>query len=229
VTEQAYRITYLRVGETPAGVEDRNLYCDPLTSLVAYPSFEQHLIDVLPVLVSQEVHIAIGDVDGLRDYVTERRAADPFSFGHLAGNACMQVVGAVTSAWAGDDLADAAFQICGTFGGDEVIVVATGFSHFAFAEKVHRLCGSIKTSSPRPCSFALATLQRCSVAPEQARDVYRSLVSMVDAELFYMKEHARTTGGHLDGSVSDLGVATMVDDALNRKGVAYPATIGGGR
>jgi GGDEF domain-containing protein len=228
VTNQSYRVGYLCYESDSSDSEQDILYCDPLTSLVAYPSFEQHLIKMLPSLVGNNIHIAIGDVDGLRDFVTERRAADPYTFGHLAGNACMRTVGALTSAWSETSLGDLAFRLCGTFGGDEVIIAATGLSHDAFAEKVNELCRTIKGSSPRPCSFALATLEPCTVTPEQAAHAYRVLVSMVDARLFHVKERAQLAGGHLDGTVSDLGTVSLVDQELDRTGIDCPATMVGG-
>ena len=41
------------------------LLCDPLTGLVAYPSFEELLIAGLPALAIKGLHLAIGDVDDL--------------------------------------------------------------------------------------------------------------------------------------------------------------------
>ncbi|MEV6930143.1 hypothetical protein AB0M46_37450 [Dactylosporangium sp. NPDC051485] len=204
------------------------LYCDPLTSLVAYPSFEQHLIDLLPTLAADELHIAIGDVDGLREYVMERRAVDPYSFGHLAGNACMRTVGALTVEWAATELKEVGFHICGTFGGDEVIIAAAGTSHEAFTQKVNVLARDMKASSPRPVSFALATSKPCVLDPADARNAYRMLVSAVDAELFAVKGSARFAGGHLEGVVIDLGAISLVE----RPGVddiEEAVTIGGGR
>lgn len=229
MTSQDHRMDYLRFGETPADIEDGVLYCDPLTTLVAYPSFEQCLVKMLPSLAPDELHIAIGDVDGLREYVSERRATDPCSFGHLAGNACMRTVGTVTSHWAAAELADLPFSLCGTFGGDEVIVAVTGLSHEAFAEKIEELCRAIKVASPRPCSFALATLERCTLLPGLATIAYRVLVSMVDGQLFYVKECAHLAGAHLDGSISDLGMVAFVEDELIQEEIdCRPATIGDG-
>lgn len=233
-----YLTGFLRAGELPAD-EDGVLYCDPLTSLIAYPSFEAHLIQRLPELAGAAMHIAIGDVDGLRGYVTERRASDPYSFGHLAGNACMRTVGSLTSAWAATTLDDVDFQLCGTFGGDEVIVAAAGLDHDTFAWRIQQLCDLIKQSSPRPCSFALATLQPCTVQPAHARTAYRILVSVVDAELFSAKENARLAGCRLEGAVNDLGVVSLVDAAHEevperapRAGQngreQHPANMGGG-
>lgn len=223
MTRQRYRLDYLHLGQAPASVDDGVLYCDPLTSLVAYPSLEQCLTKMLPRLARDGLHLAIGDVDGLRDYVSERRADDPSNFGHLAGNACMRTVGALTNSWASAELSGVDFKICGTFGGDELIVAASAMSHGLFADKIHTLCQTIKLLAPRPCSFALATLDECKVLPDQAADAYRSLVSTIDARLFQVKEQARHNGTPLDGSVSDLGVVS-----LSGREAVRPARTGGG-
>jgi len=217
------RFAYLRLGETPAHHDNGVLYCDPLTSLVAYPSFEAHLVQMLPVFAGTGLHVAIGDVDGLREYVSVQRSSDPASFGHLAGNACMRIIGRVTTRWAESELADTVFQLCGTFGGDEVIAAASGISHELFADRIRGLCQAIKVAAPRPCSFALATLEADGVTPDGAADAYRCLVSMVDARLFQEKEQARRNGHGLDGFVTDLGIV----DLHERAGRASGAT--GGR
>lgn len=222
MTNVGYRVGYLVLGELPVSGDESVLYCDPLTSLVAYPSFEEYLIKMLPMLIGKGLHLAIGDVDGLRAYVCERRSADPSSFGHLAGNACMRMVGEVTNSWALRELAALPFRICGTFGGDEVIVCASGLSHEQFARKIHALCDDIKVSSPRPCSFALATLTDDAVARQRPADAYRCLVSAVDALLFDEKEQGVLNGGHLDGSVFDLGIVSLLD-----RGGAIKPTITG--
>ncbi|MGF1425339.1 hypothetical protein [Kitasatospora sp. LaBMicrA B282] len=218
------RYSYLRLGEAPGEADDGTLYCDPLTSLVAYPSFEKYLVEMVPLFAGDGLHFAIGDVDGLREYVSERRAGDPTSFGHLAGNACMQTVGRVTAGWAAVELTDAAFRVCGTFGGDEVIVAASGISHEQFADRIRKLCRMLKASAPRPCSFALGTLEDRTVTKGKAFAAYRHIVSKVDARLFQVKEQARSDGRHLNGSVTDLGLVSLLDQLE----AGHPARIGGG-
>jgi GGDEF domain-containing protein len=198
--------SYFRLGELP---DDGVLYCDPLTSLVAYPSFESYLIKMLPLVSGDGLHIAIGDVDGLRGYVSERQPPDTYSFGHLAGNACMRTIGRQTRAWAAAELDEFPFSVCGTFGGDEVIVSASGLNHETFSGKVRKLCQAIKVSSPRPCSFALATIEDHTVTAQNAADAYRALVASVDAQLFHEKERARLTADGLNGTVTDLGVVSV--------------------
>lgn len=227
MTNHGYRTEYLYVEDPPANAGESVLYRDPLTSLIAYPSFEEYLIATLPVLAAEDVHMAIGDVDGLREYVTERRAADPDSFGHLAGNACMRAVGALTSDWAREQLKDI-FHVCGTFGGDEVIVAASGLTHAAFADKLQSLCRDIKASSPRPCSFALATLESCMIPQPQSRNAYRALVSLIDSQLFAMKENARLAGEHLEGAVADLGMVSLGPRGNDQHGIECLTPIGAG-
>nr|WP_145491751.1 MULTISPECIES: GGDEF domain-containing protein [Streptomyces] len=190
------------------------LLCDPLTRLVAYPSFEQHLTEMLPTLARDGVHLAIGDVDGLREYVTERRTTDPTAFGHLAGNECMRQVGELTNEWASAELgAGWNFRLCGTFGGDEVIVVATGYTHEHFLESVNRLCDKIRFGSPRPCSFAVGTLARHELAPDLASAAYRHFVSQVDSALFEAKEKRKADGVPLDAQVWTVGHVSALHPA----------------
>ncbi|HLI75925.1 MAG TPA: hypothetical protein VKV02_03190 [Acidobacteriaceae bacterium] len=179
---------------------------DPLTMLIAYPSFEEQLTRLLPRLGQTGMHLAIGDVDGLREYVTERRAADPACFGHLAGNDCMRQVGRLTAEWAEKELtAGWTLGMCGTFGGDEVIVAAAGHSHMRFARVINDLCDRLRAHAPRPSSFALGTMPPRALSPAEASDVYRQLVSRIDASLFEAKEKWRTEDGRLEGRVWDLG------------------------
>lgn len=213
MTEPRYQFRYLRLGDVPADFDDGVLYCDPLTSLVAYPSFEAYVIDMLPRFAAEGLHLAIGDVDGLREYVTERRSCDPSSFGHLAGNRCMRIIGQLTASWAAAELVNSTFHVCGTFGGDEVIVAASALGHQGFLCKVQRLCQTIKASAPRPCSFALATLKDSTVAPRAGAEAYRRVVSMIDARLFDEKERSRRNGNHLNGSVADLGFVNLLNGA----------------
>lgn len=204
-----YRFAYMRLDDAPCDLSEDVMYLDPLTSLASYPSFERYIIKMIPMLVSDGLHIAIGDVDGLREYVSERRAADPTHFGHLAGNACMQTIGRVTAGWAAAELSGSAFHVCGTFGGDEVIIAVSGMSHELFASKIHGLCHTIRCAAPRPCSFALGTLANQTVTDDGAAEAYRKFVSMIDARLFREKEDARRDGGHLDGFVSNLGQVSL--------------------
>jgi GGDEF domain-containing protein len=212
-----YRLAY--VSRSPAGGsifgEQPLLLCDPLTTLVAYPSFQEQLTRLLPSFRQTGLHLAIGDVDGLREYVTERRSADPANFGHLAGTECMRQIGTLTTEWADQEFtAGWTFRLCGTFGGDEVIVAAAGQPHSRFASVVNDLCDRIRAYAPRPCSFALGTMTPRELTPGQAPDAYRRLVSQIDASLFEAKEKWRAENGRLDGRVWDIG---QVEVSLERE------------
>jgi len=94
--ERTHELVTLGVEVDSSSGMRRTLLCDPLTGLVSYPSFEEHLTRELPRLARRELHLAIGDVDDLKEFVTARRDCDPMMFGHLAGNDCMRKVGAAT-------------------------------------------------------------------------------------------------------------------------------------
>lgn len=189
--------------------EPTRLWCDPLTGLVAYPSFAEHLTECLPFLCAGGVHLAIGDVDDLKEYVTQRRAEDPTCFGHLAGNACMEVVGRVTRAWAARVLSDCPFALCGTFGGDEVIVAVAGPSYDAFIASIRELLTDIGRTAPRTCSFAAGTLVADHIPAEQRMNAYREFVSQVDAGLFAHKAELRSQNIKPRGHFKDIGPVVL--------------------
>jgi GGDEF domain-containing protein len=185
------------------------LLCDPLTGLVAYPSFEAYMIAVLPGLATDGLHLAIGDVDDLRGYVTAAKADEPNLFGHLAGNDCMRRVGEATRRWAVDILDSWPFAVCATFGGDEVIVAAAGWSYDVFIDTLTELISRIRSAAPRPCSFASATTKPMAGIVSTAADAYRDLVSRVDKCLFYHKASARNAGSTLAGALVDVGTLEL--------------------
>lgn len=189
--------------------EDRNiLLCDPLTGLVAYPSFEEHLVRHLPSLAAQTLHLAIGDVDDLRSYVTSRRCDDPMMFGHLAGNSCMRLIGSVVRKWS-SELGAWPVLICGTFGGDEVIVAGSGLSYTNFCNEVSVLAERIRDGAPRPCSFAYGTLGPASISADDAELAYRSFVSRIDRALFDLKAECKSIGRALAGELIDVGFCRL--------------------
>ena len=186
------------------------ILCDPLTGLVAYPSFEELIIAGLPALAINGLHLAIGDVDDLRGYVNGARGGDPTLFGHLAGNDCMRRVGLATRQWAADNLDGWPFAICATFGGDEVIVAAAGRPCEHFLDALSVLAARIRTSAPRPCSFASATSRPMDRLIASAEDTYRDLLSRVDRRLFCHKADVRNSGESLNGSLMDIGAVPLV-------------------
>jgi GGDEF domain-containing protein len=191
------------------------LWCDPLTGLVAYPSFQEHLTQWLPTLAPAGLHLAIGDIDNLKEYITQRRGEDPTMFGHLAGNDCMERLGATTREWAQLRLASWHFSLCGTFGGDEVIIAASGFDYGRFVRHIRELMSDIGRSLPRTCSFASGTLTTSDVCEGQARQAYRHLVSRVDLALFIQKAEIRSRNSQPRGDFKDVGSVPLPDPRLN--------------
>jgi GGDEF domain-containing protein len=185
------------------------LLCDPLTGLVAYPSFEAHMIALLPELATKGLHLAIGDVDDLRGYVTAVKSEDLTLFGHLAGNDCMQRVGGATRRWAAEILERWPFAICATFGGDEVIIAAAGRPYDVFMEALTELASRIRSAAPRPCSFASATTMPMTCLVGTAEDTYRRFVSHVDKSLFRHKTATRKAGSIVDGALVDVGTLEL--------------------
>jgi GGDEF domain-containing protein len=197
---------YLVAASTDAQDAPGLLLCDPLTGLVAYPSFEAHIIASLPALAAQGLHLAIGDVDDLRGYVTAAKADDPTRFGHLAGNDCMRRVGEATCRWAADVLDGWPFAVCATFGGDEVIVAASGRPYPAFLDALRDLMRRIRSTAPRPCSFASATVAPVPSLLGSAEGAYRRVVAHIDECLFRHKAVARQAGPGLGGTLVDLSI-----------------------
>jgi GGDEF domain-containing protein len=198
---------YLTIQQPDAHSLSAFLLCDPLTGLVAYPSFEAYMIAALPDLAPGGLQLAIGDVDDLRGYVSAVRADDSALFGHLAGNDCMRRVGDATRAWAADVLEAWPFAVCATFGGDEVIVAAAGRPYDAFLEALTDLSLRIRSAAPRTCSFASANTSPTVCTVAEARQAYRRLVSRVDEALFLQKATVRMAGASLGGSLVDVGGA----------------------
>jgi GGDEF domain-containing protein len=163
----------------------------------------------LPELATDGLHLAIGDVDDLRGYINAANADDPTLFGHLAGNDCMRRVGEVTRRWAADYLDFWPFAVCATFGGDEVIIAAAGRPYDAFIEALTNLISRIRSTAPRPCSFAAATTMPMPCTVGTASDKYRRLVSGVDKCLFFHKATARDAGSMLAGALVDVGTLEL--------------------
>ena len=202
--------TYYRSMSVTVETEHRVLLCDPLTKLVAYPSFEETLISLLPFLAPKGLHLAIGDVDGLGDYVSAARDTDHKLFGHLAGNDCMRRVGLATQEWSTVVAANHELMLCATFGGDEVIVASVGRSHEEFGKSIEDLAEMIRATAPRPCSFAYATTILASCPRRVAHEGYRRMVSRVDRELFRFKEELYESAAEEWGRVHDVGFIGIV-------------------
>ncbi|WP_437304751.1 hypothetical protein [Sorangium sp. So ce388] len=187
---------------------DSLLFYDPLTRLLSYDSFEKHIVDQLPLWSERGIHIAVGDVDDLRGYVTSQKSADAAMFGHLAGNFCMRMIGRLVRHWVCSVRDVWPEVVCGTFGGDEVIIAASGQSPVSFQRSIEGLALDIKNTAPRPCSFVCLSLERQCVGPDDAFSVYRASVSAVDRALFEHKERSRAAGRLINGDVIELSAGS---------------------
>jgi GGDEF domain-containing protein len=163
------------------------LLCDPLTGLLAYESFAAQVIDSLEQWLPYGLHLAVGDVDGLKDYVTQSNASDPHLFGHLAGNRCMKIVGAVVRRWCGETSGTQHSILCGTFGGDEVVIAASGGSSSAFEHRLRVLADRLQSEAPRSSSFAFLSLEPRSGRPDDPARDYARWISAIDRALFTVK------------------------------------------
>lgn len=187
---------------------------DPITGLVAFPDLYPHAIaDALAHVAAEHtlLGLAIGDVDDLKGHVEHSNATDPDSFGHLAGNALMTQLGSVCREW----FADTAFPsgCVSTFGGDEVIVVATGVTEAGFTSSVTDLRDRCGAALPCSVSFASTVVGPGLVWPSPdlaARAKF--LLAAVDRALFAAKAARRSVGG-LGGAVVTVDLARVARDA----------------
>jgi GGDEF domain-containing protein len=203
-TRELVQSAFLAQGALIGNTEEI-LLCDPLTGLIAYPSFEQYLIRRMPELLLSQVHISIGDVDDLRTYVTSKRYTDPLMFGHIAGNLCMKMIGAIVQSWESEFSAHWPMLVCGTFGGDEVIVAAAGLPYEEFLEQITKLSAAIRLSAPCTCSFASGTLAQQMTQRHGAEKAYQHLISSIDRALFDHKIKCREAGIPSTGDTVTIG------------------------
>jgi len=185
---------YVDVRDSAARGEAAPLLCDPLTGLLAYDSFAQHLTMELAAWLPHGAHLAIGDVDGLKEYVTRSNTADPRLFGHLAGNHCMKVIGTIVRRWAARRVGEWRAMACGTFGGDEVIVAVVGGRPEDFVHGVTALAEDIRNEAPRPCSFACRSVKPRLEPPADSAAFYAEWVGAVDRALFEFKASRAVSG-----------------------------------
>jgi len=181
------------------------LLCDPLTLLVSYPSFQDYLVEQFPALASQGMHLTIGDVDDLKRFVTTCRSTDPQLFGHIAGNECMQRIGQIVAQWADSAFCPSDFFLPGAFGGDEIIIAASGMSYAAFSAGVQDLAMHIREGAPRPVSFAMATTAPTSCPISDAYGSIRNLIVTLDMTLFECKQQRSAADDSGRGIVIDVG------------------------
>jgi GGDEF domain-containing protein len=187
---------------------------DPITGLVAFPDlYPRAVVDALDSAAAEHtlLGLAIGDVDDLKTHVEHTNATDPDSFGHLAGNALMTRLGAVCRQW----FADTAFPdgCVSTFGGDEVIVAATGITEPGFTAAVIDLRDRCRDVLPCTVSFAAAVVGPDLAWPSADPAVRaKFLLAAVDRALFAAKTARRTAGGPA-GVVVTVDLAQAVRDA----------------
>lgn len=188
---------------------DEVLICDPQTGLVSYPSFERFLRHRLDDWLRAGLHLAIGDVDDLGEYISQKNHDDDRFYGHLAGNNCMCIIGEITRTWHNTNLSWAKKSILATFGGDEVIVAAIGGTHAEFSTCISSLASLIEENAPRPCSFVTGHFQYASQIAERTFDPYRSIIGQVDEALLQQKERRKREGSKTRRQIWALGTTNI--------------------
>ncbi|MFD4356760.1 GGDEF domain-containing protein [Nocardia sp. NPDC058518] len=187
---------------------------DPITGLVAFPDlYPRAVVDALDSAAAEHTlfGLAIGDVDDLKIHVEHTNATDPDSFGHLAGNALMTELGAVCREWFADTELPAG--CVSTFGGDEVIIVATGITERGFTDSVTDLRDRCRDALPCTVSFASTVVGPGLVWPSKDPAVRaKFLLAAVDRALFAAKASRRAARGPA-GAVVTVDLAQAVRDA----------------
>lgn len=165
-------------------IDGLELLCDPLTSLLSYKSFKT-AAEYYLTLSSKVVNLAIGDVDNLKNYVTSQNRREEKLFGHLAGNNCMEQIGRIVNHWS-EELLKEKELLCGTFGGDEIIVWTIGCNSRDFNAAIIDLSTKIKENCPVTCSFVSASISINDYSSAK-EDLYHCLASFIDSQLFDFK------------------------------------------
>ncbi|MBM2620553.1 GGDEF domain-containing protein [Actinoplanes sp. LDG1-06] len=176
---------------------------DPITGLVAFPDFNA----ALPAMINdcfgagESLGLAIGDVDGLKEYVERSRDVDPRAFGHMAGCALMNELGSVAAQW----FDDTPYPVgcVATFGGDEVIVAVRldRREQSRFPERLASLRDDMIARLPRTVSFGYGVFPHDTVlaAREDARETADLMLGSVDQALFREKASVRAAGQTVRG------------------------------
>lgn len=164
---------------------------DPITRLVAFPSFHERFPDVFAreLAAGRAVGIAIGDVDNLKSYVERARSAHDLMFGHLAGNDVMSRLGRSAIDWFSQT---EGVGCVATFGGDEVILAMIDVTPAGFGRHVRTLARRLADDLPCTVSFAHSTFIRPPRTIESftVEHYLRALV-LVDRALFTAKKRLR--------------------------------------
>lgn len=172
--------------------------------MLAYDSFAELALILMGKTPKKHMHLAIGDVDDLRGYVTSQKAENEYLFGHVAGNDCMRRVGRAVCSWWGTEFKEWDDLICGTFGGDEVIVLARGGVRSDFGAALSRLGRAINLSAPRPCSFSWTSIDASTRRDATPVVEFRKIVSALDHHLFMQKSRKHAAGILVTGEIHEM-------------------------
>lgn len=82
-----------------------------------------------------------------------------------------------------------------------------------FGDAITRWRDSLAVSTPRTCSFAMASTGSGRSVGDAAL-AYRRLVARVDRALFAFKEQVRSRGGEPSGELADAGTFGRTDSVL---------------
>ncbi|WUJ74682.1 GGDEF domain-containing protein [Kribbella soli] len=171
---------------------------DPITGLIAWPGFFTRLPGLIADAIGHgdSVGLAIGDVDNLKDYVEGAKAVDAQSFGHLAGNAFMGRLGTLARNWLWRTSLE--HSCLATFGGDEIVLIATTTDENSFLTHVEGLRDQLCAALPRTVSFGAgiispADLPTVVVGDHWWREFTVHTIGAIEHSLFDHK-HARNAG-----------------------------------
>ena len=171
---------------------------DPITQLIGFPDFHRCFPALFQKHLTEHgnVGIAIGDVDDMKHYVESTKTKHPWLFGHLAGNALMSNLGKCSLDWL--QKWHAPWAALSSFGGDEVILVATGLERSEFASSVRSLCNILSEELPCSVSFAYGWFTRSEKSPMDMSPFfqhYATALTQVDRALFRSKMRRNNSNG----------------------------------
>ncbi|MBP2354609.1 GGDEF domain-containing protein [Kribbella aluminosa] len=171
---------------------------DPITGLVAWPGFFTRLPGLIADAIGHgnSVGLAIGDVDNLKGYVEGTKAVDAQSFGHLAGNAFMGRLGTLARNWLWRTSLE--HSCLATFGGDEIVLLATTTDGHPFLSHVEGLRNHLCAGLPRTVSFGAGVISPTDlpttvVGDHWWREFTVHTIGAIEHALFDHK-HARNEG-----------------------------------
>ena len=190
---------------------------DPNTQLLSFCTLSRHIDGVFrnALKTNQGIGIAIGDVDGLKEYVEDVRSEDPMLFGHLAGNALMRDCGDIVLDWYVQEVGRLEFgasdyACVATFGGDEVIYIQTTSNPEEFLKSSELLDATVSRDLNLPMTFSAAwfhsDVSNCEVEGASLTELAKMALLHVEKGLFGSKfARKRGTGTSLNW----LGTCTL--------------------